>query len=113
MTGRETVPVPEGFRVELDADTMVVGSDVLFGGSPPRLMRLSAAGVRVLRQLRCEPVGSADGGRLARRLTDAGLAHPRPPALREAPHVTVVIPARRPGPLPGRARHQLPGDRGG
>jgi mycofactocin system glycosyltransferase len=31
---------------------------------------------------------------LARRLTDAGLAHPRPPHQRGAPDVTVIIPAR-------------------
>lgn len=93
----QAVPLPDGFGVELDADTVTVGADapdVLFGGSPPRLMRLSAAGVRALEQLRCQPVSSADTGRLARRLTDAGLAHPRPPALRERPAVTVVIPVR-------------------
>jgi mycofactocin system glycosyltransferase len=106
---RQTVPLPEGFGIEFDADTVEVGSDVLFGGSPPRLMRLSAAGVRVLQQLRCNPVSSPDSGRLARLLTDAGLAHPRPPTLREPPSVeppsaespsvelpsaTVVIPVR-------------------
>jgi mycofactocin glycosyltransferase len=95
MTGwPQAVPLPEGFGVELDADTVTVGSDVLFGGSPPRLMRLNPAGVRALEQLRCQPVGSADTGRLARRLTDAGLAHPRPPALGGPPSVTVVIPVR-------------------
>ena len=31
---------------------------------------------------------------LARRLTDAGLAHPRPPAVAAAPDVTVLIPVR-------------------
>src|SRR5262252_6746284 len=77
----ETVPVPEGFSVAFDVDTQFVGSDVLFGGTPPRLMRLNAAGVRALAELRGGPVGSADAGRLARRLTDAGLAHPRPPAV--------------------------------
>ena len=77
----ETVPVPEGFSVAFDADTQFVGPDVLFGGTPPRLMRLNAAGVRALAELRGGPVGSADAGRLARRLTDAGLAHPRPPAV--------------------------------
>jgi mycofactocin glycosyltransferase len=91
---RETVPLPEGFGIEFDADTVEVGADVLFGGSPPRLMRLSPAGVRALQQLRGQPVSSPDSGRLARRLTDAGLAHPRPPALREPPDVTVVIPVR-------------------
>src|SRR5262252_1184011 len=100
----ETVPVPEGFSVAFDADTQFVGPDVLFGGTPPRLMRLNAAGVRALAELRGGPVGSADAGRLARRLTDAGLAHPRPPAVlapaesrpaeSRPAEVSVVIPVR-------------------
>jgi mycofactocin glycosyltransferase len=89
----ETVPLPAGFRVAFDPGTRFVGSDVLFGGSPPRLLRLNAAGVRALQELRGGPVGSPDSGRLARRLTDTGLAHPRPPAGPPA-GVTVVIPVR-------------------
>jgi mycofactocin glycosyltransferase len=91
---RETVPLPAGFRIAFDPGTQFVGSDVLFGGSPPRLMRLSAAGIRALEKLRGGPVGSADSGRLARRLTDTGLAHPRPPELGQPAEVTVVIPVR-------------------
>ncbi len=94
----ETVPLPAGFGIAFDPDTQFVGSDVLFGGSPPRLMRLNAAGVRALEELRGPAVGPAVGpaacGRLARRLTDAGLAHPQPPALRQAVEATVVIPVR-------------------
>ena len=107
-----TVPLPDGFGIVFDAETQFVGEDVLFGGSPPRLMRLNAAGVRALRELRDDGlVRSAAGGRLARRLTDTGMAHPRPPggpapdtgmAHRRAPagpgldpgHVTVVIPVK-------------------
>jgi mycofactocin glycosyltransferase len=73
------VPLPAGFRIAFDPGTVFVGADVLFGGSPPRLMRLNPAGVAALRELRAGPVGSPESGRLARRLTDAGLAHPRPP----------------------------------
>jgi mycofactocin glycosyltransferase len=91
---RETVALPAGFRIELDPETQVVGSDVLFGGSPPRLLRLSAAGVAAFEDLRYRPVISPDSGRLARRLTDTGLAHPRPPAGLQPPAVTVVIPVR-------------------
>jgi mycofactocin system glycosyltransferase len=92
----ETVPLPAGFSIELDPETQVVGSDVLFGGSPPRLLRLSAAGAGVFQDLRHRPVISPDSGRLARRLTDTGLAHPRPPAgdARQPRAVTVVIPVR-------------------
>jgi mycofactocin glycosyltransferase len=91
---RETVPLPEGFGVAVDPDTKFVGSDVLFGGSPPRLLRLNAAGVRALGELREHPVGSIGSGRLARRLTDTGLAHPRPPARDRPAKATVVIPVR-------------------
>ena len=91
---RKTVPLPAGFGIAFDADTKFVGSDVLFGGSPPRLLRLNAAGVRALGELRGHPVGSIDSGRLARRLTDTGLAHPRPPALSQPAEATVVIPVR-------------------
>jgi mycofactocin system glycosyltransferase len=90
-----TVPLPDGFGVVFDAETRFVGEDVLFGGSPPRLMRLNAAGVRALQELRAEGlVRSPAGGRLARRLTDTGLAHPRPPAGPGPDQVTVVIPVR-------------------
>lgn len=90
----QTVGLPAGFRIELDPDTQVVGSDVLFGGSPPRLMRLSAAGARVFQDLRYRPVASPVSGALARRLTDTGLAHPRPPATGHPGDVTVIIPVR-------------------
>ena len=91
---RPAVPLPAGFGVAFDPGTVFVGSDVLFGGSPARLLRLNAAGRRALDELRAGPVASLAGGRLARRLTDTGLAHPRPPAADPAPEVTVVIPVR-------------------
>jgi mycofactocin system glycosyltransferase len=91
---RATVPLPAGFRIAFDPGTQFVGSDVLFGGSPPRLLRLNTAGVRALEELRDGPVGSPDSGRLARRLTDTGLAHPCPPEPERPAEVTVVIPVR-------------------
>ncbi len=89
-----TEPLPAGFGIAFDPGTQFVGTDVLFGGSPARLMRLNAAGQRALAELRDGAVGSAAAGLLARRLTDAGLAHPRPPAVTGPPDVTVVIPVR-------------------
>ncbi len=73
-------PLPAGFSIVFDPQTQFVGADVLFGGSPPRLLRLNAAGQRALAELRLGPVRSAAAGKLARRLTDTGMAHPRPPA---------------------------------
>ncbi len=72
--------LPAGFSIVFDPQTQFVGEDVLFGGSPPRLLRLNPAGQRALAELRRGPVRSAAAGKLARRLTDTGLAHPRPPA---------------------------------
>jgi mycofactocin glycosyltransferase len=87
-------PLPAGFRIELDPATRQLAGDVLFGGSPGRALRLSPAGRTALAELRDQPVGSTAAGLLARRLTDAGLAHPRPPAATAAVDVTVLIPVR-------------------
>jgi mycofactocin glycosyltransferase len=86
-------PLPPGFAIELDPATRQLTESVLFGGSPARAMRLSAAGRAALAELRAGPVASAAAGLLARRLTDAGLAHPRPPSAAAA-DVTVLIPVR-------------------
>jgi mycofactocin glycosyltransferase len=106
-SGPGPAPLPAGFSVVFDPQTQFVGTDVLFGGSPPRLLRLNPAGQRALDELRRGPVRSPAAGKLARRLTDTGLAHPRPPAPSRGPgapggrlpgltlpDVTVVIPAR-------------------
>lgn len=94
-----TVPLPAGFSVEMDADTKQLSDGSLFGGSPARVLRLTAAGERALAELQAGPVRSAQAGVLARRLTDAGLAHPVPPSSRPAAQraalsVTVIIPVR-------------------
>jgi len=92
-------PLPAGFGVELDADTKKLSDGSLFGGSPARVLRLTPAGHRALAELQAGPVRSAQAGVLARRLTDAGLAHPVPPsdcasATRAALSVTVIVPVR-------------------
>ncbi|HZT64289.1 MAG TPA: mycofactocin biosynthesis glycosyltransferase MftF [Acidimicrobiales bacterium] len=97
---------PEGFAIVLAADTRVTdGGRVLIGGSPIRILRLTPSGAEVVRRWSGPeggPVpGAAAATRLARRLLDAGMAHPRPghPRLGAA-DVTVVIPVRdQPGPL--------------
>jgi mycofactocin glycosyltransferase len=95
---RSPSPLPRGFAIELDADTKRLGDGTLFGGSPARAVRLTAAGSRALAELLDGPVRSAGAGTLARRLTDAGLAHPVPPAAQTARpaalSLTVVIPVR-------------------
>jgi mycofactocin glycosyltransferase len=83
--------------VALDRQVLVVdGGTVLFGGAPPRMLRLSADAAALL----------ADGGftvtdrrsaTLARRLLDAGIAHPVEAPARTVPpasDVTVVVPVK-------------------
>lgn len=66
----------------------------LTGGSPKRVMRLTAAGLEALRALERGDTKSATARALGRRLLDAGLAHPRPEP-RDAPtDITVVMPVR-------------------
>lgn len=86
-------PLPSGFAVEADPLTRQLTPDLLFGGSPLRVIRLTPAGQAAWRELQAGPVGSRDAGLLARRLTDAGLVHPLPPGLSAPADVTVVIPA--------------------
>ena len=86
---------------------LVAGGSVLVGGSPVRVLRLTQAGARqVTSWFAGKPVPAADGARtLARRLLDAGVAHPdfaartggdhpSPLGTRAAADVTVVIPVR-------------------
>jgi GT2 family glycosyltransferase len=91
-SGPGPAPLPAGFSVVFDPQTQFVGTDVLFGGSPPRLLRLNPAGQRALDELRRGPVRSPAAGKLARRLTDTGLAHPRPPAPSRGPGAPGVVP---------------------
>ncbi|HVX22739.1 MAG TPA: mycofactocin biosynthesis glycosyltransferase MftF, partial [Acidimicrobiales bacterium] len=86
--------MPRGMSVVLDPATRQLAGDVLFGGAPPRLLRLSGTGVGALAELRSGPVRSSAGASLARRLTDAGLAHPVPGPPPDHLDLTVVVPVR-------------------
>ncbi|MET9487763.1 mycofactocin biosynthesis glycosyltransferase MftF [Nocardia sp. NPDC006630] len=86
--------LPHGFRLAIDADTVQVDTDTLRGGSPVKVLRLSPRGRNAWAELCSGPVRSAAGAALARRLTDVGLAHPRPPVPDTAYSVTVVIPVK-------------------
>jgi mycofactocin glycosyltransferase len=91
----DVAPLPTGFTVEFDQGTKQLGDGSLFGGSPARVLKLTAAGSAALAELRAGPVRSPAAAALARRLTDAGMAHPvRPPQGADAAEVTVVIPVR-------------------
>ncbi len=92
--GAAAPPLPAGFGVVFDSGTKQLAEDILFGGAPARVLRLSRTGLAALAELRAGPVRSEAAGRLARKLTDTGLAHPRPPELASRPGVTVLIPVR-------------------
>jgi mycofactocin glycosyltransferase len=87
--------LPAGFRLVKDhAVRYFDDGRVLVGGMPMRVLRLSEAGRRQCQELlRGNPVEERSGA-LARRLLDAGLAHPRPPAGALAASVTIIIPVR-------------------
>ncbi|MDT7804844.1 MAG: mycofactocin glycosyltransferase [Actinomycetota bacterium] len=87
-------PLPAGFRIALDQDTRELSDGLWFGGSPARVLRLTGAGRQAWQELGDGPVTSAATGTLARRLTDAGLAHPVPPEPETPADVTVVVPVR-------------------
>jgi mycofactocin glycosyltransferase len=99
--------LPPGFGVVIDPGTKQVDEDTLFGGAPARVLRLSRIGRAALAELRAGPVRSDAAGRLARKLTDTGLAHPRPPELTSRPDVTVLIPVRDRAVLLGRCLSAL------
>jgi mycofactocin system glycosyltransferase len=93
--------LPPDWRLQLDPAVRVVDDGrTLIGGSPLRILRLSAAGASVLARLaEGEQLGESVARRnLARRLFDAGFAHPRPASEGErspAPRdVTAVVPVR-------------------
>lgn len=85
--------LPDGFAVELAADThRSDDGHLMLGGSPPRLLRLKTAAIRLLEDGTFAVTDTASAA-LARRLLDAGVAHPRPP--RTPVHdTTVAIPVR-------------------
>ena len=91
---------PAGLRLVADPGArLVAGGTVLVGGSPVRVLRLTAAGSRqVASWFAGAPVPDRVGSRsLARRLLDAGIAHPNVAgvaASATAADVTVVIPVR-------------------
>ncbi|MGN6871263.1 MAG: mycofactocin biosynthesis glycosyltransferase MftF [Solirubrobacteraceae bacterium] len=90
-------PLPAGWRLHPAAGVEVLREgEILLGGSPLRALTLSPRGTGLVSAwLAGQPVGEDREERtLARRLLDAGLAHPDPPARPpETIHeVTVVVP---------------------
>ena len=92
-----TPRLPDGWTVRPDPRTWRVdGGATWIGGSPPRVLRLSAAARSRLAGDDLV-VTDATTAALARLLADAGVAHPDPAHAPQAPgpgEVTVVVPVR-------------------
>jgi mycofactocin glycosyltransferase len=88
--------LPDGFGIVLDrAASLSSQRRTILGGSPRRLLRLSPAAMQRLRSwIAGEPIAGAADGRLARRLIDAGIAHPLPVGGPRTEEVTIVVPVR-------------------
>jgi mycofactocin system glycosyltransferase len=91
-TAQARPPLPVGFRIALDPSAVEPEPGTWCGGEPFRVLRVTAAGRAAWDELRAGPVATAAGGRLARRFTDAGLAHPVPPRVTGRPDLTVIVP---------------------
>jgi mycofactocin glycosyltransferase len=89
--------LPDRMRIVLDRHAIVVDDGtVLFGGAPPRMLRLSRAAAARLRDGALE-VSDPMSAKLARTLLDAGIAHPvaePAAAVPPASDVTVVVPVK-------------------
>jgi mycofactocin glycosyltransferase len=93
--GRGAAPLPSGVRLVLDPGVRRHRAGrVLVGGAPLRALRLTDAGCAALDTLLAGDAPGEAARALGRRLVDAGLAHPRPPAEPDPPDVTVVVPVR-------------------
>jgi mycofactocin system glycosyltransferase len=86
--------LPDGFAVRLDPRVRRRdGGTTLLGGSPLRMLRLTARARALLTGDRLV-VGDATTAALAARLLDAGLAHPDLAPATAAAGVTVVVPVK-------------------
>ncbi|GED99391.1 mycofactocin biosynthesis glycosyltransferase MftF [Gordonia crocea] len=93
MTEPNTV-LPSGFQVQIDRRSARGDWTHIVGGSPTRLLRMSARAVSMIDEDGRITVRDNDSGALARKLLDSDVAHPRPMFGPHIDEVTVVIPVR-------------------
>ena len=89
----DPAPIPAGFGIVPAAGTMVrTGSREVVGGDPPGVLHLTSAEAEALEELWDGEVETVEQGLVARRLIEAGCAHPRPPAPSMRFRTAVVVP---------------------
>ncbi len=87
--------LPDGFGVELDPSVRRLSNGrVLLGGRPIRLLKLSTKAAALVGEGSRLSVRDDVTAAIARRLLDAGVAHPRPRAGSTGTDVTVAVPVR-------------------
>ncbi len=96
--GPGDVALPRGLTVRLDRQALWLdGGAVLVGGAPPRMLHLAPSATALLAADRAVTVDGPTSAVLARRLLDAGIAHPvdaPSAAVASRVDVTVVVPVR-------------------
>lgn len=88
----EAGPIPDGTRVSVDAAARFVDRDLVCGGSPWRLLRLSGLSRDTIERWRLGGVVDPGEGRFARTLVQQGLVLPRFEKELALDDVDVIIP---------------------
>lgn len=85
-------PIPEGTRVSVDEHAGFLDRNLVSGGSPWRLLRLTSSSYGVARRWRTIGVVRAGEERFARTLVQQGLVHPHFDVPLEVDEIDVVVP---------------------
>jgi mycofactocin glycosyltransferase len=87
-------PIPEGTRVSFDERATFIDRNLVSGGSPWRLLRMTSSSYAVAQRWRSNGVVRAGEERFARTLVQQGLVHPRFDLPLQYEEIDVVIPVR-------------------
>lgn len=85
-------PIPEGTRVSFDERATFLDRNLVSGGSPWRLLRLTSSSYAVAKRWQTSGIVRAGEERFARTLVQQGLIHPRFEVPFEIDEIDVVVP---------------------
>ncbi|HEY1761419.1 MAG TPA: mycofactocin biosynthesis glycosyltransferase MftF, partial [Acidimicrobiales bacterium] len=85
-------PIPEGTRVTLDEQATFLDRNLVSGGSPWRLLRMTSSSYAVAQRWRTNGVVRAGEERFARTLVQQGLIHPHFDVPFDVEEIDVVVP---------------------